>query len=80
MGGHHLIKDDEQPSLEEQGKEEVIVKHTTSSYEHGPLRNESQDSQYEGRRFIKELVDHIEIDRIVVSIIFSHEVIEKRFP
>jgi hypothetical protein len=77
---HHFIENNEEPSLQEEGQKEVIVKHNSSCDHYGPLRHKSQDAEDDGGGLIEELVDHIEVDGVIVPVVFPYKVVEERLP
>ena len=78
MFSKHLIEGDETPSLYKHCEKQIVVEQKSSRNHNTPLWDESQDSK-SGGALIIELVNCVEVNTIVVSVVFSHEMVQVSF-
>ncbi len=80
LGRHHFVEHYKAPYLDKASCENVIVESNATDYHKSPLWYECQNPDKSRIRLVKKLVDEIPVDRVVVSVIFAHEMIEVGLP
>jgi len=76
LGSHDLVEDDKSPRLHQQAHPQIIIEHNACRNHAQPLRNECQYADQRAVRLIKELVNQVEVNRVVVAVVLANEVIQ----
>ena len=76
LGCHDLIETHERPGLKHDSKEDVIMQGKSGGDDDTPLRNERQNGHDFARLHIVHLVNHVEIYRVVMSVVLSFKVVQ----
>lgn len=79
LGGDDFVEHHEYGGLHEHHEEEVVIEGETGDDHQTPLREEGKDGQDGGGLVLEELIDHVEVDREVVSMVLPLEVVEQGF-
>ena len=77
---HHFVEHYKTPYLDEASCKNVIVESNSADYDKSPLWYKCQYADKSRIWFVEELVDEIPVDRVVVSVIFAHKMIEVGLP
>jgi len=78
LRGHNLVENDEAPRLHDQAHPEIVVENAPRGNDAQPLRQKGQDRDGGHFWLVKQLVDQVEVDRVIVSVVLPHEVVQVR--